>query len=165
MILDSPLRTYSNFWTLYLPQAAIEEGVVVGGGCCLLRLSLKVDDIKKLLDNEEQKVQYIYIFYNIKYYLFLDNKYCPKQYEQIGADILKRALLYPTRQIAKNAGKNGNFVIDKVYSKRNGSLQCNHKCGFHGNNLIMCRFYQWIMHGLVTMLQETSTRIWLMLEF
>lgn len=41
-------------------QAAIEEGVVVGGGCILLRLSAKVDGIKQLLDNEEQKV---YVFY------------------------------------------------------------------------------------------------------
>ncbi|KAI3696192.1 hypothetical protein L1987_79202 [Smallanthus sonchifolius] len=38
-----------------LVKAAIEEGVVVGGGCCLLRLSLKIDEIKKLMDNEEQK--------------------------------------------------------------------------------------------------------------
>lgn len=37
-------------------QAAIEEGVVVGGGCALLRLSGKVDSIKNVLDNEEQKV-------------------------------------------------------------------------------------------------------------
>ncbi|MED6182700.1 hypothetical protein PIB30_031121 [Stylosanthes scabra] len=37
-------------------KAAIEEGVVVGGGCSLLRLSKKVDGIKNLLDNEEQKV-------------------------------------------------------------------------------------------------------------
>lgn len=37
-------------------QAAIEEGVVVGGGCSLLRLSKKVDGIKKILDNEEQMV-------------------------------------------------------------------------------------------------------------
>ncbi|XP_030960303.1 chaperonin 60 subunit beta 4, chloroplastic-like isoform X4 [Quercus lobata] len=36
-------------------KSAIEEGVVVGGGCCLLRLSTKVDGIKQLLDNEEQK--------------------------------------------------------------------------------------------------------------
>lgn len=28
-------------------KAAIEEGVVVGGGCCLLRLSLKINEIKK----------------------------------------------------------------------------------------------------------------------
>jgi chaperonin GroEL len=37
-------------------QAAIEEGVVVGGGCSLLRLSKKIDIIKESLDNVEQKV-------------------------------------------------------------------------------------------------------------
>lgn len=38
-------------------QAAIEEGVVVGGGCSLLRLSIKIDKIKESLDNVEQKVK------------------------------------------------------------------------------------------------------------
>ncbi|XP_078443519.1 TCP-1/cpn60 chaperonin family protein [Wolffia australiana] len=70
-------------------KAAIDEGVVVGGGCSLLRLSHKVDCIKDSLDNEEQKV---------------------------GADIFKRALSYPTKLIAKNAGKNGNVVIEKILS-------------------------------------------------
>lgn len=42
-------------------QAATEEGVVVGGGCCLLRLSLKVDAIKEMLDNDDQKVSYYVI--------------------------------------------------------------------------------------------------------
>ncbi|KAL8533523.1 hypothetical protein ACS0TY_009794 [Phlomoides rotata] len=70
-------------------KAAIEEGVVVGGGCCLLRLSTKIAKIKEHLDNEEQK---------------------------IGADILKRALTYPARQIAKNAGVNGSVVIAKILS-------------------------------------------------
>ncbi|CAI0544761.1 unnamed protein product [Linum tenue] len=37
-------------------KAAIEEGVVVGGGCSLLRLATKVDEIKEHLDNDEQKV-------------------------------------------------------------------------------------------------------------
>lgn len=35
---------------------------------------------------------------------------------QIGADIFKRALAYPARQIAKNAGVNGSTVINKVSS-------------------------------------------------
>lgn len=43
--------------TMYWLQAAIEEGVVIGGGCCLLRLSMKIDVIKKTLENEEQKVR------------------------------------------------------------------------------------------------------------
>ncbi|OMO93643.1 Chaperonin Cpn60 [Corchorus capsularis] len=70
-------------------KAAIEEGVVVGGGCTLLRLSGKIDGIKKLLDNQEQK---------------------------IGAEIFKRALSYPTKLIAKNAGVNGSVVVEKVLS-------------------------------------------------
>nr|XP_011462961.1 PREDICTED: chaperonin 60 subunit beta 4, chloroplastic isoform X2 [Fragaria vesca subsp. vesca] len=68
-------------------KAAIEEGVVVGGGCCLLRLSKKVDVFKELMDNEEQK---------------------------IGAEIFKKALSYPAKLIAKNAGVNGSVVVEKV---------------------------------------------------
>jgi chaperonin GroEL (HSP60 family) len=39
-----------------MEQAAVEEGIVVGGGCALLRLSSKVDAIKDTLENYEQKV-------------------------------------------------------------------------------------------------------------
>ena len=38
-------------------QAAVEEGIVVGGGCTLLRLAAKVDAIKDTLENDEQKVR------------------------------------------------------------------------------------------------------------
>jgi chaperonin GroEL len=68
-------------------KAAVEEGIVVGGGCALLRLSLKVDAIRATLDNDEQRV---------------------------GADIVKRALSYPLKLIAKNAGVNGSVVAEKV---------------------------------------------------
>lgn len=34
----------------------MEEGIVVGGGCTLLRLASKVDAIKETLENVEQKV-------------------------------------------------------------------------------------------------------------
>ncbi|WOG99195.1 hypothetical protein DCAR_0518543 [Daucus carota subsp. sativus] len=68
-------------------KAAVEEGIVVGGGCTLLRLAVKVDAIKDTLDNAEQKV---------------------------GADIVQRALRYPMKLIAKNAGVNGSVVIEKV---------------------------------------------------
>ncbi|XP_059645194.1 ruBisCO large subunit-binding protein subunit beta, chloroplastic [Cornus florida] len=73
-------------------KAAVEEGIVVGGGCTLLRLVAKVDAIKDTLDNDEQKV---------------------------GADIVKRALRYPMKLIAKNAGVNGSVVIEKVLSSDN----------------------------------------------
>eukprot|EP00252_Welwitschia_mirabilis_P007598 TRINITY_DN1912_c0_g1_i2.p1 TRINITY_DN1912_c0_g1~~TRINITY_DN1912_c0_g1_i2.p1 ORF type:complete len:550 (-),score=110.05 TRINITY_DN1912_c0_g1_i2:43-1692(-) len=68
-------------------KAAVEEGIVVGGGCTLLRLATKVDDIMNTLENDEQK---------------------------IGAVIVKRALSYPLKLIAKNAGVNGSVVVEKV---------------------------------------------------
>lgn len=70
-------------------KAAVEEGIVVGGGCTLLRLAAKVDAIKGTLANDEEKV---------------------------GADIVKRALSYPLKLIAKNAGVNGSVVSEKVLS-------------------------------------------------
>ncbi|KAH7315207.1 hypothetical protein KP509_21G040000 [Ceratopteris richardii] len=70
-------------------KAAVEEGIVVGGGTALLRLALKVDDVKSTLENYEQ---------------------------QVGADIVKRALSYPLKLIAKNAGVNGSVVTEKVLS-------------------------------------------------
>ncbi|KAE8772347.1 RuBisCO large subunit-binding protein subunit beta, chloroplastic [Hordeum vulgare] len=79
-------------------MAAIEEGVVVGGGCSLLRLSQKIEMIKESLDNLEQK---------------------------IGADIFKHALTYPTTLIANNAGMSGKFVIEKVLSNDNASYGYN----------------------------------------
>jgi chaperonin GroEL len=54
-------------------KAAVEEGIVVGGGCTLLRLASKVDAIKATLDNDEQKV---------------------------GTEIVRRALCYPLKLIA-----------------------------------------------------------------
>ncbi|KAM0851257.1 hypothetical protein ACQ4PT_052546 [Festuca glaucescens] len=79
-------------------MAAIEEGVVVGGGCSLLRLSEKIEIIKESLDNAEQK---------------------------IGADIFKHALSYPTTLIANNAGMSGKFVVEKVLSNDNISYGYN----------------------------------------
>ncbi|KAK8509515.1 hypothetical protein V6N12_001521 [Hibiscus sabdariffa] len=73
-------------------KAAVEEGIVVGGGCTLLRLASKVDAIKDSLANDEEKV---------------------------GADIVKRALSYPLKLIAKNAGVNGSVVSEKVLSNDN----------------------------------------------
>ncbi|XP_034690732.1 chaperonin 60 subunit beta 4, chloroplastic-like isoform X3 [Vitis riparia] len=102
-------------------KAAIEEGVVVGGGCSLLRLSLKVDGIKELLDNEEQKNpsavhhhRYVILLFC---FLFMEIVIPYLQISgQIGAEIFKRALTYPARLIAKNAGVNDSVVIEKVLS-------------------------------------------------
>jgi hypothetical protein len=38
-------------------QAAVEEGIVIGGGCTFLKLAQKVDGIKDSLENDEQRVR------------------------------------------------------------------------------------------------------------
>jgi len=66
-------------------RAAVEEGVVIGGGAALLQASLKIDPEK--FHNEEEK---------------------------LGAEIVKDALSYPVKQIAENAGVDGAIVQNKL---------------------------------------------------
>ena len=66
-------------------RAAIEEGIVAGGGTSLIKLSAGLDKLK-----------------------FDDND------EAIGAQIIKEAIQYPTRQIANNAGYKGDWVVEQV---------------------------------------------------
>ncbi|WP_273841429.1 chaperonin GroEL [Rubrobacter calidifluminis] len=67
-------------------RAALEEGIVPGGGVALLKAQEKVE---KLLDELEGD-------------------------ERTGARIVYRALEEPIRQIAENAGADGSIVVDKV---------------------------------------------------
>merc|ERR1719409_428775 len=64
-------------------KAAVEEGIVIGGGTTFLKLGQFVDGIKEELDNDEQR---------------------------LGADIIKRALSYPMRLVAFNSGVNGSVT-------------------------------------------------------
>jgi chaperonin GroEL len=70
---------------LHATRAAVEEGIVPGGGVALLRIQKKIRDFK--LDDAE---------------------------EQIGVTIVIRALEEPIRQIAENSGAEGSIVVDKV---------------------------------------------------
>jgi chaperonin GroEL len=70
---------------LHATRAAVEEGIVPGGGVAFLRIQGKLDNVK----TED-----------------LD--------ERIGVTIVKRALEEPIRQIAENAGAEGSIVVDKV---------------------------------------------------
>ena len=71
-------------------RAAIEEGVVAGGGTTLVNAIPALDDIKVKGD------------------------------EKVGVDIIRRALEAPTRVIAENAGLEGSVIIDKVKSESEG---------------------------------------------
>lgn len=69
-------------------KAAVEEGIVPGGGTALLRCKPKLDAFIETLVGDVK----------------------------IGAQIIARALSYPLRQIAENAGKEGSIVVQKVAS-------------------------------------------------
>jgi len=75
---------------MFATRAAVEEGIVPGGGVALLRAQKALDDFK--LDDPE---------------------------EQIGVDIVRRSLEEPLRMIASNAGYEGSIVVEKVRENSN----------------------------------------------
>jgi chaperonin GroEL len=70
---------------LHATRAAVEEGIVPGGGVALLRAQKSLDSVKT--ENEDQEA---------------------------GVNIVRRALESPLRRIAENAGVEGSIVVDKV---------------------------------------------------
>jgi chaperonin GroEL len=76
---------------LHATRAAVEEGIVPGGGVALIRCLEAIDKVKG--SNED---------------------------ERIGVDIVKRAIEFPTRELANNAGVEGSVVVEEV-KKRKGN--------------------------------------------
>jgi len=76
-------------------RAAVEEGIVPGGGVALIRAAKALDRFKLFKPDENGKID-------------------GDQDEQIGVSIVRRALEEPLRQIAFNAGKEGAVIVDKV---------------------------------------------------
>ncbi len=80
---------------LHATKAAVEEGIVPGGGVALLRASRAID---KLEVEGDQKV---------------------------GAEIVKKALVEPLKQIAENAGYEGSLVAEKVKNAEKDTIGFN----------------------------------------
>jgi chaperonin GroEL len=76
---------------LHATRAAVEEGIVPGGGVAFLRAQKALDNVKDLEGDEK-----------------------------IGVQIVRRAIEEPTRQLADNAGKEGALVVEEV-KKRKGN--------------------------------------------
>jgi chaperonin GroEL len=73
---------------LHATRAAVEEGIVPGGGVALARASLILSKVKA--ENDDQR---------------------------FGIDIIRKAILVPMRQIAENAGEDGAVISGKVLDK------------------------------------------------
>ena len=76
---------------MHATRAAVEEGIVPGGGVALIRAAKAIDALK--LTNDDQKT---------------------------GAAIIKRAIEEPLRQIVTNAGLEGSVVVNKVKEGKDG---------------------------------------------
>lgn len=73
-------------------RAAVEEGIIAGGGVALIDT---IEDVRPLLDETEGD-------------------------EKTGVMIILRALEEPLRQIAENAGKEGSVIVSAVFEKEKG---------------------------------------------
>jgi len=86
---------------MHATRAAVEEGIVPGGGVALVRAAKALE---KFLTNK-------------------DGEGDPD--EQIGVNIVRRALEEPLRQIVQNAGKEGAVVVERVRSEKNENFGFN----------------------------------------
>jgi len=74
---------------LHATRAAVEEGIVPGGGVALLRCVAAISTVQPANDDE-----------------------------RIGVDIVKRAIEYPTRELANNAGVEGSVIVEEVKRRK-----------------------------------------------
>jgi chaperonin GroEL len=93
-------------------RAAVEEGIVPGGGVALINAMVSLDKVKMEYDDE-----------------------------QIGVNIVYKALEVPMRKIAENSGKEGSVVIETV--RQNQKKENNKRIGYN----VMTDVYQDMVKG------------------
>jgi chaperonin GroEL len=86
---------------MHATRAAVEEGIVAGGGVALVRAAKSLE----------------------KFQINAEGEGDPD--EQIGVNIVRRALEEPLRQIVQNAGKEGAVVVERVRSEKNENIGFN----------------------------------------
>ena len=89
---------------MHATRAAVEEGILPGGGVALLRAIKATEAVKT--NNEDQKH---------------------------GVEIVKKALSWPARQIAVNAGEDGSVIVGKILEKDEYSFGFDAQNGQYGN--------------------------------
>lgn len=89
---------------LHATRAAVEEGILPGGGVALLRAVNA-----------------------------LDNIYTANSDQQVGVEIVRRAIEAPARQIAENAGAEGSIIVGKLREKSEFSFGWNAQTGEYGD--------------------------------
>jgi chaperonin GroEL len=89
---------------MHATRAAVEEGILPGGGVALLRSIKAIEKVRT--HNEDQKT---------------------------GVEIVRKALSWPARQIAMNAGDDGSVVVGKILDKEQYNYGYDAQTGEYGN--------------------------------
>src|SRR6266498_2867002 len=105
---------------LHATRAAVEEGIVPGGGVALVRCLQAIDTVKGSNDDE-----------------------------RIGVDIVKRAIEFPTRALADNAGVEGSVVVEEVKRRK----------GNDGYNVATGEYEDLVKAGVVDPKKVTRTAL------
>jgi chaperonin GroEL len=106
---------------LHATRAAVEEGIVPGGGVALLRAQRALKTLK-LQDTEEQ----------------------------VGVEIVRRALEEPIRMIVQNAGAEGSLVIEKVRASKDDAF---------GYNALTDEYENLVQAGVIDPTKVTRTAL------
>lgn len=102
-------------------KAAIEEGILPGGGVALLRMRKVLDNLKA--ENSD---------------------------EQVGVDIVKKALEQPVRWLAKNAGEDDGYVLNRILESNDSD---------YGYNALTGEFGSMTKFGLLDPVKVTRTAL------
>jgi chaperonin GroEL len=116
---------------MHATRAAVEEGIVPGGGVVLIRAAKALDKFKPFETN-------------------VDGEAIGDEDEQIGVNIVKRALEEPLRQIVANAGKEGAVIVERVRSEKNPNV---------GYNVMTEKFEDLVAAGVIDPAKVTRSAL------
>jgi chaperonin GroEL len=107
---------------MHATRAAVEEGIVPGGGVALVRSGKDLDELLKTLEGDEK----------------------------IGAQIVRRAIEEPLRQIVGNAGEEGAVVVGKILEGKDDH---------YGYNAATGKFEDLVKAGVIDPTKVTRTAL------
>jgi chaperonin GroEL len=116
---------------MHATRAAVEEGIVPGGGVVLIRAAKALDKFKPFGASN-------------------DDEAAGDPDEQIGVNIVKRALEEPLRQIVANAGKEGAVIVERVRAEKNPNI---------GYNVVTEKFEDLVAAGVIDPAKVTRSAL------
>jgi len=116
---------------MHATRAAVEEGIVPGGGVVLIRAAKALNKFKLFATDS-------------------DGEPSGDEDEQMGVNIVTRALEEPLRQIVANAGKEGAVIVERVRSEKNPNF---------GYNVVTEKFEDLVAAGIIDPAKVTRSAL------